>query len=477
MIIRPREHLMQDGMPPSEMLGSVLREHAGEAIRLGKLRDIYENKSTILKRTRADGLPNNKIAHPYARYITTIATGYLIGNPVTYMTENDHETMKQIQEIFRRYSEAAENVQLARDQSIYGKGVEYAYVDESAMPKSTTLSPLNAFVVYSNTYDMEPLFGVYYLPRMKANGDPDGWRIWVMSTTAIAMYESQRLDDLPAPMTVEPHYFGGVPLVEYWNDENENGDFECVLPLLDAYDKLQSDRVNDKEQFVDRLLVLTGVILEEDEKGRKPMQQLREDHALQLPDSQSKAEYLTSEMNETDVEVLRKSLLEDIHKLTLVPDMSDAKFASNASGVAMRYKLLGFEQLTRTKERWFTEGLRSRLKLFIHFLGVKGFPVLDVADIKITFTHALPANLQENAQTVQNATTARAVSLETAVRMLHEGSGWTDADVKLEVERIRVEQGVNLEPPIDPALGDNEGNPPAGDQGENDSEEEIGEDE
>lgn len=33
-----------------------------------------------------------------------------------------------------------------------------------------------------------------------------------------------------------------------------------MLPLIDAYDLLQSDRVNDKQQFADALLVLTGVM-------------------------------------------------------------------------------------------------------------------------------------------------------------------------------------------------------------------------
>ena len=39
---------------------------------------------------------------------------------------------------------------------------------------------------------------------------------------------------------------------------------------------------------------------------------------------------------------------------------------------AMRFKLLGLEQLTKIKERWFREGLRARLKLFCAFLSLRG---------------------------------------------------------------------------------------------------------
>ena len=283
------------------------------------------------------------------------------------------------------------------------------------------------------------MFGVYYLPRRRADGTEDGWRIWVMSDTVIARYTAVAPDAPPEQTTVEPHYFGGVPLVEYWNNESETGDFEGVVGLINAYDVLESDRVNDKEQFVDRLLVLTGALLEEDEKGRTPMQQLKGDHALQLPDSQSRAEYLTSEMNETSVEVLRKAIVEDIHKLSLVPDLSDENFAQNASGVAMRYKLWGLDQLIRVKEQWFAEGLRQRLKLFIHFLQLRGAPALNVEDIRINFTRALPANLAENAQIVLTGRNAGALSVETGVKMLHSGDDWTNGDIGAEVERLKNE--------------------------------------
>lgn len=443
MITRSREYLTDNGLPPPEMLRTVLAEHHAGLSRLQELRAAYDGKGPILDRRRRDGLPNNKLAHPYAHYITTMATGYLIGQPVSYAAPDDSETLQQIQEIFRRGSEPAENTQIARDQSIYGKGVEYVHADEVdgvPVPHTTAVSPENAFVVYSDTYDMEPLFGVYYLPRRRADGTDDGWRVWVMSDTVIAQYHASALDAQPAQQEIKEHYFGGVPLVEYWNNESETGDFEGVLRLIDAYDVLQSDRINDKEQFVDRLLVLTGALLETDEKGRSPMQQLKEDHALQLPDSQSKAEYLASEMNESSVEVLRKALVEDIHKLSFVPNLADENFAENASGVAMRYKLFGFEQLTRVKEQWFAEGLRCRLRLYIHFLSLRAAPPLDVSDITITFTHALPVNMTENAQVARDAVNAGAASVETAVRMLHHGDGWTDDDVAAEVERIQTAQ-------------------------------------
>ena len=263
-----------------------------------------------------------------------------------------------------------------------------------------------------------------------------------MGENRIAEYRAAELcGGAYQPVSDQPHYFGGVPLVEYWNDEDERGDFEWVLPLIDAYDALESDRVNDKEQFVNALLVLTGCTLETDERGREPWRQLREDKALCLPDSQAKAEYLAKQMNEADVEVLRRALAGDIHKLSMVPDLSDESFAANASGVAMRYKLWGLEQLVNVKQRWFIEGLRQRLTLFAHYMELRGYPPLDAAKVEIALTRSMPANLLEQAQIAKLAAEAGAASVETRVRMLHAGEEWSDEAVRGEAERIVAEAG------------------------------------
>ena len=100
------------------------------------------------------------------------------------------------------------------------------------------------------------------------------------------------------------------------------------------------------------------------------------------------------------MEVLRKSLEQDIHKFANVPCMSDESFGGNASGVAMRYKLLGFEQITKIKERYFREGLKERLRLLCNWLSPPGKAAISSRDISIQFTRALPVNETEVAQLV-----------------------------------------------------------------------------
>ena len=81
--------------------------------------------------------------------------------------------------------------------------------------------------------------------------------------------------------------------------------------------------------------------------------------------------------------------------------MTDESFGGNVSGVAMEFKLLGMENITKIKTRYYKKGLRKRLRIFAHWLSVKGKNV-DISGIKTIFTRCMPKNLLEISQWVSN---------------------------------------------------------------------------
>ena len=401
MITRPRMEF-EGGLPDGKLLASCLRQQLTGAGRLARLYAYYRGGHAIQARVRGAGLPNMKLAHAYPRYISTMAAGYLIGNPVRYEAPEQEEALSALLRAYDSCAIDSVDAELARAASICGKGVELLYADEWARPRAACLDARDAFVVYDDSVENRPLLGMSCMPMRTPGGRLEGFRVQVYTGVSVLSYREESLTEarFEAPVRVEPHYFGRVPLIEYWNDESEHGDFEDVIGLIDAYDLLQSDRRNDKQQFVDALLVLYGCTLETDARGRTPGQQLREDKALAMPDSDARVEWLCKQLNEADAEVLRAAIRSDIHKMSLVPDLTDEQFAGNSSGVAMRYKLLGLEQLTKIKERWFREGLRARLEGFAHFLACRGEKPLDADGVRMVFSRSLPVNELENAQTL-----------------------------------------------------------------------------
>ena len=170
-----------------------------------------------------------------------------------------------------------------------------------------------------------------------------------------------------------------------------------MSPLIDAYNILESDRVNDKEQFVDAFLFLTGIDLDS-EQAKK----LREERILMGYEG-AEAQYLSKVMSESDIEVLKDSLKSDIHRFSMIPDLSDQTFGTNLSGVAIKYKLMGFEQHVRNKERYLTKALKQRFELYVNFLSLKGaMEYVPIHRIDVVFTRNLPVNELEISQMVNN---------------------------------------------------------------------------
>ena len=120
-------------------------------------------------------------------------------------------------------------------------------------------------------------------------------------------------------------------------------------------------------------------------------------------------------MDEQGVEVLRKAIKEDIYNFSHVPNFMDENFAGNVSGVAMEYKLLGLEMLTKVKERQYKKGLRKRIRLYCNFLNMKALK-MEAGSIMPSFSRALPKNLQELAQIVANL--SNSVSARTLLKLL-----------------------------------------------------------
>ena len=173
---------------------------------------------------------------------------------------------------------------------------------------------------------------------------------------------------------------------------------------MDAYDLLQADRMNDRQQFSDALLVLKGVmgITADADDNLTALERLRQEKTLALPDADASAEWLIKQAQERDIDILRASLIEDIHKFSMTPDFSDEKFSGNASGIAIKYKLFNFDNRIKLKERYFIDGLRERARAFCGWLATRQNVALDADELVFKLTRRLPVNESERAQALKN---------------------------------------------------------------------------
>lgn len=403
--------------------------------RLRTLSDYYDGKHPILSRSKDISLSNNKIVINHASYIATLTSAYLLGDPIKY-TAPDEMDITELLDALCRADAATQDSDLALDAAIYGTCYELVYFSTDKIPeiRLARLSPLSTFVVYDDTVEQKPVFGLYFYPVRDQNGTVIKYKGCYYTNVESCEIELDTGLSLIGSADPQPHYFGKVPIIEFYNDGRRSGDFEQVTSLIDAYNLLQSDRVNDKEQFVDAILLITGAVLgDDDDESEKSLAAIKRNRVMMLPADGSSAQYLTRQFDEGSVEVLQRRLEQSIHKISMTPDMSDENFASNTSGVAMKFKLLPLEQRTKIKERYFAEGLRYRLELIQNGLSMKGSAALDLSKIEITFSRSLPVNELEIAQTAQ--TLSGIVPQETILGMIPAVTDVQDALDKIEAEK------------------------------------------
>ena len=367
--------------------------------RFDTLDDYYMGKQAITTREKVETLMNNKLVTNHAKYITDMMVGYLLGNPVDYQV-NDDIDIQPVLDAYKRQTIENIDVEIAKECSIFGIKYEYVYADEEANPCSVTLDVRNTIMIYDDTLVHNELYAINYRPIYKNPEDkePDHYDVIVATDKEIIKYELAGNGGSVKEIDREQHAFGAVPIIEYDNNKEYSGDFESVVSLIDAYNLIQSDRVNDREQLVDAILCFYGMKFDADQ-----MADLKEKRALSNIPTDGKVEYLTKAINEGDVDVLRKTVEKDIHKISMVPDMSDEKFAGDSSGVAIRYKLLAFEQAVKNKERFFEKGLMKRFELYSHFLSVKSkMKEVSKEDVDAVFKRNLPSNDYETSQMIVN---------------------------------------------------------------------------
>jgi len=348
--------------------------------RLAKLKNYYDGKHDILKKTVEGNKPNNKLVHNFPSYIVDMYQGYFIGAPVVYTGEP--ELLSKVQEILNQNDEQDENSELARQMGIYGMGFEIVYIDEDLNVRFNRVSPLNLKIVY-NTDITPKIIGA--IRRYTIVSD-DGFHL----TYYFDVYDEKEIITYELLGQVEisrkQHFFNEVPVIEYLNNSDRTGDFESVITLIDAYNLSRSNKTNDLDYFSDAYLQLTGML----GTTTEDVATMRENRVMLLAQNGG-ASFLTKPSNVDDAKEQIKKLGDDIHKFSKTLDVSDEKFVGYASSVAMGYKLLAIEQVAANKERKFKRGLQRRLSLICNYLNFKGSSY-NYLDLSIKFERNLPVD-------------------------------------------------------------------------------------
>ena len=373
-----------------EILKKISKFEYGMRPRLNKLYEYYIGKQNILNARKPEGKPNNRIVANYAKYIVNTTTGYYLGIPVAYSSQDD-KLSENITHICEYNDDAFHNTQLGKDISVFGYGAELLYIDNDGEIRYGKINPMNLYIGYSNDIERRIEYAIRWYDVLDDDRNFTRY-IEYYDDNEIRYYVSDG-NGLTETGRKE-HLFGQVPVNIYQNNDDCLSDYEDAIPLFDAYNVMQSESVNDFQKFADAILAIKNTVMDDDTAA-----QMRDKNILELMDD-GEASWLVKQVNDAYVENIKNRLDKDIFMTTSTVNISDENFAQNASGVAIKYKLMAMENRISCTERYFKKALQRRFEMICSVLNFKGNN-FKYTDIKITFDRNIPVNIQEDATTIQ----------------------------------------------------------------------------
>lgn len=364
-----------------------------DAPRIARLNGYYLGRQDILRPPRDPLKPDNRLVNCFCRNITDCTVGYFMGRGVSYACD-DAGTAEAIAAVGAASDERFVNNALARDLSVCGRAAELLWYDaERALPRFAPVPADSVVPVYDRTVDPQLRCAIRFY--REEGGTEMTVEVYDPETVTVFRYDGSSLTETER----RAHFFGEVPVVFYANNRDLQGDFEPVISLVDAYDRLESASVNDFELFADSYLAISGMGATDAED----LARIRRDRVILL-DEGGEARWLTKTVNDAYIENLKSRIAKDIYRFSGTVDMAEETFSGNTvSGVAIRYRLINFENRVSVTEQYFRRSLMRRWRMICRMLHLSGVPA-DAESIRIVFSRNLPGLPEEAADMAQKLT-------------------------------------------------------------------------
>jgi len=365
------------------------------------LYDYYRGKQPILSRVK-EIRPEicNHIVENRANAIVTFRVGYTIGKPIQYVSSVSDEAVSEkiatLNDMMRVTGKAAKDKQLVEWQMICGTSYRMILPKQrrSKVPfEIWTCDPRNTFVIYRNDIASTPLAGIYY--TVSDNQDVTFHVYTDMEYFRIEGWQSGKITESSA------NALGRIPIIEYPLNLARLGAFEVVLPLLDALNNLESNRLDSVEQTVQSLLVATNCEFPDDMTAN----QIRQAGMVVLRSTnENKADIkiISEPLNQQQSQIQKQAIIDAINEIAGVPSQSNGSTgdSSNNGAVILKNGWQGAETRAQDFEAMFSEPEQQTLEIVTDICRRLSDLDLNADDVMPKFTRRNYEDLLSKSQTL-----------------------------------------------------------------------------
>jgi SPP1 family phage portal protein len=249
-----------------------------------------------------------------------------------------------------------------------------------------TLDPRDTFVVYSTDVKRRRMMGVKY------NTDEFGFKTYsVYTDTHCFIIEGDKV------VSVSPHGLGVEPIFEYPANNARLGAFEIVLPLLDAINNIESNRMDGIEQFVQAFVKFINC-----EITKEQFEELREAGGIMvksLDGQPADVDIVTSELNQQQTQTLKDDAYQAVLTICGMPNRNGGSSTSDTgSAVLLRDGWSLAESRAKDSELMFKRSEKEVLRLVLKLCEGLADLKLKLKDIDMKFTRRNYDNIQSKSQ-------------------------------------------------------------------------------
>lgn len=345
----------------------------------------------------------NRIVENHANECVSFYTGYMSGTPCSYVrAENatvDGAEIAKLSNALQFEGKDELDRRLWQWMLECGQGYRIVLPDKGYAgnyPDETPLlidvpDPDMAYVIYNSGIGHRPIACVLHISRDYAN---TGLNDLIVVYTPNEYFE---LDNGEITKR-QSHTMGVLPMVEYKLNPERMGLFEPAIPVLDAINDLESNRLDGVAQFIQSIMVFTNCLVDEE-----ALNQVKQLGAMCLKSTSSlpaSVSQIANELDQQQGQTLLDSMLDVYRALTAMPSATGSENATsdNVGAVIVRNGWNHTEARAQQYENMFKYAERQSLTVMLKILHDMTDSKLMASDVNIKLPRRQYDNQQSKVQ-------------------------------------------------------------------------------
>lgn len=381
-------------------LNKALVKHRQNAIEVEYLDRAYRGDQPILYRQKVNRPEvNNKIVVNLAYELVEMKTAEICAEPIQYVLrgtdDKKSEEITQLNITMDSESKQEVDIDICRWRSICGTAYRFIgndegqgeLLDESDFYLSSE-NPMYTFIVYYS--NGRPAFSC------QIGEDEKGGEIYYCFTKNW-WFHIQNGEIFKSGINGNR----AIPVIEYPNNARRLSDIEITLPITDAINTLQSDRINGIEQFVSAWVKFVNCEIDKDK-----FKEMRQEGALVVKsnngtDNKADVDIMTSELNQSEGQIVFTDLFEKFLSIQGLANRQGNTGGDTGLAVELRNGHYDAGLRTAINEPILKKSERMALKIILNRLRInKGFTLMP-SDIEIHINHNKLDNMLVKAEVLK----------------------------------------------------------------------------